>query len=169
MSDTSKTTLVLGHAASGKSVWAERVARRAGGPVTYVATARVGDDEMAAKVARHAARRDADWTLVEAPADLATPCAAATGIVLIDCMTMWLTNTMMDDAPWEPSLTRMVEAMTTAQARFLVVSNDVGGGITPDNALARRFQREQGALNQRLAAACDRVVLVTAGLGQVLK
>lgn len=139
--------------------------------LTYVATARLGDAEMAAKARDHAARRGSEWALVEEPVDLARACAAcAEGeAVLIDCATMWLTNLLMDEVDWAPFARAWIAAMAASSARFVVVSNDVGGGVTPDNALARRFQRAQGALNQQLAAAADRVVLVTAGLSQVLK
>ncbi|CUH27715.1 Adenosylcobinamide kinase [Jannaschia seosinensis] len=170
MSDIPVITLALGHAASGKSLWAEREAARSGGALHYVATARVWDTEMQGKVAAHAARRGADWTLVEEPLDLARVAAAADeGTVLIDCATMWLTNLMMEERGWREPAEAWIAAMRAAPARFVVVSNDVGGGVTPDNAMARAFQRDQGALNQRLAEVADRVVLVTAGLAQVLK
>ena len=162
--------LVLGHAASGKSNWSERAVLASGsGHATYIATGRIGDAETEAKVARHAARRGAGWTLREAPLDLAAASRTATGAVLVDCVTMWLTNLMMEDLGWEDRLEAWIRAMRTAPASFTVVSNDVGGGVVPDNAMARRFQRMQGEANQRLAAAADRVVLVTAGLPQWLK
>lgn len=163
--------LVLGHASSGKSVWAERLASEGGAARIYLATARAGDEEMAAKIARHAARRGPDWTLIAEPLDLAGRCGAqaADRTVLVDCATMWLTNHLMDGTDWEPPLRAWIRAMRNAPARFVVVSNDVGGGVTPDNALARRFQRAQGAVNEALAGAADRVFLVTAGLAQRLK
>ncbi|MEM7642841.1 MAG: bifunctional adenosylcobinamide kinase/adenosylcobinamide-phosphate guanylyltransferase [Pseudomonadota bacterium] len=166
-----KFTLVLGHAASGKSAWAEAAAAANNLKLIYIATSRLWDDEMAAKARDHAARRGPDWAVVEEPVDLAGACAArAEGeIVLIDCATMWLTNLVMDEVDWAPATDAWIAAMAASPARFVVVSNDVGGGVTPDNALARRFQRAQGALNQRLAVAADRVVLVTAGLAQILK
>jgi len=165
------STLILGHAASGKSLWAEREARRGAAPLTYVATARTWDDEMRVKVDLHAARRGPDWALIEAPLDLASACTgtAPGQTVLIDCATMWLTNLMIDDVDWEVPFTDWLAAMEANPARYLIVSNDVGGGVTPDNAMARRFQRMQGAVNQRLAAFCNRVFWVTAGLPQQLK
>jgi adenosylcobinamide kinase/adenosylcobinamide-phosphate guanylyltransferase len=175
MSETSdgapNLTLVLGHAASGKSAWAEAETLREPGRPVYVATARLRDAEMRAKARDHALRRGDAWTLVEEETDLAGIAATARSddIVLIDCATLWLTNLVMDDIPWQTPAQVWIDAMDAAPARFMVVSNDVGGGITPDNAMARRFQRAQGALNQRLAAAADRVVVVTAGLAQVLK
>ncbi|MEM7491302.1 MAG: bifunctional adenosylcobinamide kinase/adenosylcobinamide-phosphate guanylyltransferase [Pseudomonadota bacterium] len=161
----------MGHAASGKSAWAEAAVTASGLGRVYVATARLWDEEMAEKARAHADRRGTGWTLVETPVDLAATCAARTAgeAVLIDCATMWLTNLVMDDVPWETPAADWIAAMVASEARFVIVSNDVGGGVTPDNALARRFQRAQGALNQRLAAVADRVVLVTAGLHQVLK
>ena len=144
-----------------------------GGPLTYLATARIWDGETAAKVRDHAARRGSDWTLREVETDLAGACADMSGTVLIDCATMWLTNLTMDagaaDPDWRTPAEAWIAAMAASPARFVVVSNEVGGGITPDNALARRFQKAQGLLNQRLAAAADRVVLVTAGLPMRLK
>ncbi|SDZ43413.1 adenosylcobinamide kinase /adenosylcobinamide-phosphate guanylyltransferase [Jannaschia faecimaris] len=171
MQKKSCLTLALGHAASGKSLWAEEEACRLDGKKNYVATARIWDLEMQAKVADHAARRGSDWYLVEAPDDLAAVCTAASAgeIVLIDCATMWLTNRLMDEVDWHAPAEAWIGAMRDSPAQFIVVSNDVGGGITPDNAMARAFQRMQGQLNQKLAAAADRVVLVTAGLPQRLK
>ena len=161
--------LVLGHAASGKSDHAEALVRATGLPRAYVATARALDAEMAAKVAAHAVARGPGWRLVEAPTDLAAACADATGAVLVDCATMWLTNLAMDGVDWRAPAEAWLAAMAAAPARFVVVSNDVGGGVTPANAMARAFQRDQGALNRRLAAAAARVELVTAGLPQRLK
>jgi adenosylcobinamide kinase/adenosylcobinamide-phosphate guanylyltransferase len=164
-------TLALGHAASGKSAWAEAETALGGGDLVYLATARVWDDEIARKVDAHARRRGSRWAVLEEETDLPTACAArAEGeAVLIDCATMWLTNLTMDGRPWEEAAEAWIAAMGASPARFVVVSNDVGGGVVPDNALARRFQRDQGLLNQRLATAADQVVLVTAGLAQRLK
>ena len=171
MYEVADTRLVLGHAASGKSAWAERDVLRMGGNAVYIATARAWDEDMRHKIAAHATRRGPDWALIEEQVDLAAVCANRTAdeVVLIDCATMWLTNLMMDDLPWEDRAEAWIAAMASAPARFIVVSNDVGGGVTPDNAMARAFQRMQGALNQRLAAALDAVTLVTAGLPQHLK
>lgn len=171
MSENSDITLALGHAASGKSLWAEEEVARRGGRKIYVATARIWDEEVRAKVAAHAARRGSDWTLVETPDDLAATCDGfgAGDTVLIDCATMWLTNQMMDENDWQTLANAWLSAMRRTPARFVIVSNDVGGGITPDNAMARRFQRMQGDLNQQFAAAADHVFLITAGLPQRLK
>ncbi|MFO6464743.1 bifunctional adenosylcobinamide kinase/adenosylcobinamide-phosphate guanylyltransferase [Jannaschia sp. KMU-145] len=171
MSLNCKLTLVLGHAASGKSRFAEKHAIAYGYVRTYVATARILDKEMQSKVVAHRADRGADWALVECDRDLARVCSQARDreVWLIDCATMWLTNLMMDEAEWRQAAEAWIAAMAASPGRFVVVSNDVGGGVTPDNALARRFQREQGALNQMLAEAADGVALVTAGLPQWLK
>jgi len=171
VSETSDMTVVLGHAASGKSLWAETEVQRIGGRPIYVATARIRDAEIRAKVTAHARRRGSDWTLVEEPGELADLCRgfSAQDTILIDCATMWLTNRMMDEEDWQSLANEWISAMSSGSGRFVVVSNDVGGGITPDNAMAREFQRMQGALNQSLAAAARRVFLVTAGLPQQLK
>lgn len=171
MAIRNKITLVLGHAASGKSSWAEAEVARLGGPKVYVATARLWDDEMRAKALAHAEDRGPDWTLIEEETDLAATCASATddSVVLVDCATMWLTNLLMDDLDPAQPLQAWMQAMETSPARFVIVSNDVGGGVTPDNALARRFQRAQGRLNAQLAALADRVFWVRAGLPQQLK
>lgn len=167
-------TLVIGHAASGKSLWAEgEVLRMASGglPPVYVATAEILDEEMRAKAARHAARRGSEWCLVETPYDLAAACMerAADEVVLVDCATMWLTRLLISGGDWQVLADAWIAAMNAASARFVVVTNDVGGGIVPSNDLARRFQTAQGDLNQRLARAMGRVVLVTAGLPLWLK
>lgn len=167
------TLLVIGHAASGKSAWAEAEVLRAvtnARPI-YVATARGDDIEMRAKISAHAARRGAEWSLIEAPEDLAATCAAraAEEVVLIDCATMWLANLTMGGDGWQVPAEAWIAAMAASPARFVVVTNDVGGGIVPANAMARAFQHAQGALNQRLAAAIAGVVTVTAGLPLWLK
>lgn len=171
MPDAARTTLVLGHAASGKSAWAEGLVLSQERPPTYVATAALWDEDMRDKARTHAARRGPEWTLIEGRDDLDLICAGAGAneVLLIDCATMWLTGLMMADRDWSAPADNWIAAMAGSAAQIVVVSNDVGGGVTPDNALARRFQRAQGALNQRLAAAADRVVMVTAGLPQVLK
>ena len=171
----SDDTLVIGHAASGKSAWAESMvlamAAEAGGRAVYVATAAVLDGEMRARVAAHTARRGQDWDLIETPPDLALACAARRQkeTVLVDCATLWLTSLVIAGRDWRGPAEAWIDAMATSPARFVVVTNDVGGGVVPDNALARRFQRDQGALNQMLAAAMPRVVVVTAGLPLWLK
>ena len=125
---------------------------------------------MAARIEAHRARRGAGWTTVEAPLDLAAALTPdGTAPVLVDCLTLWLSNLMMADAPMEQELDRLARALAKVAAPVVLVANEVGSGIVPDNALARRFRDLQGALNQRIAALADQVVLVVAGLPLSLK
>lgn len=137
----------------------------------YVATGRVFDDEVARKVAIHKKRRDARWTTIDAPLDLGAALAGLTPdqAVLIDCATMWLTNHLMDETDLEAEQRGMIDALKTCTAPWVIVSNEVGQGIVPQNALARRFREAQGRLNIMLAEQADLVVQITAGLPQVLK
>jgi adenosylcobinamide kinase/adenosylcobinamide-phosphate guanylyltransferase len=139
-------------------------------PWIYVATAEALDAEMAQRIAAHRARRQVGWTTVEAPRALAAALAEhATVPMLIDCLTLWLSNLMMADAAIEDEIERLVAVLGKARAPLVMVANEVGSGIVPDNALARRFRDLQGSLNQRIAAKADRVVLMVAGLPLVLK
>ncbi len=164
-------TLILGGARSGKSRYAESVVARFPPPWLYVATAEPLDDEMAARIATHRARRGAGWRDVEAPRDLAGALADATadGAVLVDCLTLWLSNLMLADTDIEAETARLERALSNMAAPVVLVSNEVGSSIVPDNALARRFRDAQGRLNQRIAARADRVVLMVAGLPLVVK
>lgn len=164
-------TLVLGGARSGKSRHAEALIAACPPPRVYVATAEPLDDEMRARIAEHRARRGADWRAVEAPRDLAGALekTAAGGAVLVDCLTLWLSNLMLAGADIEAEAARLEAALAQAKGPVVVVSNEVGSGIVPDNALARRFRDAQGRLNQRIAARADRVVLMVAGLPLVVK
>ncbi|HEX5846510.1 MAG TPA: bifunctional adenosylcobinamide kinase/adenosylcobinamide-phosphate guanylyltransferase [Rhodoplanes sp.] len=163
-------TLVLGGARSGKSRYAESLVARHPPPRLYVATAEAGDAEMAARIAAHKARRGLAWTTVEAPRDVAGRLAEHASIpVLVDCLTLWLTNLMLADADIEAEIARLERALDEARGSIVLVANEVGSGIVPDNALARRFRDLQGQLNQRLAARADRVVLVVAGLPLFVK
>jgi len=169
---------VLGGARSGKSAYAERLASEARQPVTYIATARVGDDEFAARVALHRARRPADWTLVEAPLDLAQALNHADGpkrVILIDCLTLWLANLLCppdSEAPqagWQAALDRFVDALQHARAQVLIVSNEIGLGVVPMGKVTRLYVDELGRLNQRVAALCPAVTLMVAGIPMVIK
>jgi len=164
-------TLVLGAAASGKSAFAERLLAASGRRLTYIATAQAFDEEMRVKIAAHRARRASGWTTVEAPFDLCEPLAEAEpeGAVLIDCATLWLTNHLIAEHDLVTEESRLLHAIRDAAAPVVVVSNEVGAGIVPENALARRFRAAQGRLNQSLAARADLVVTVIAGLPLVLK
>jgi adenosylcobinamide kinase/adenosylcobinamide-phosphate guanylyltransferase len=125
---------------------------------------------MAARFAAHRARGGAGWTTVETPRDLAATLAAhAKAPVLVDCLTLWLSNLMMADAAIEQEFDRLAQALDKAAAPVVLVANEVGSGIVPDNALARRFRDLQGGLNQRIAAQADHVVLMVAGLPLSLK
>ena len=164
--------LVLGGARSGKSSFAQNQAEDSGLEPCFIATAQAYDSEMDERIARHAAARDAHWHLVEAPFDLAGALngqAAVGRILLVDCMTLWLSNIMLRDDDVEAATSGLLEAVATLRAPAIFVSNEVGSSIVPDTALGRCFRDAQGRLNQRLGQACDAVVLVTAGLPIRLK
>ena len=166
-----RLSLVLGGAACGKSAFAESLVKRASNKPTYIATSRVFDDEMAAKVAAHRSMRGDDWTTIEEPLDIAGALASAPEDtpVLIDCATLWLTNIILGEHDVESQTAAMMESLRTAPQPVVIVSNETGQGIVPDNALARRFRNAQGRLNQEIAANADLVVVVMAGLPMVLK
>ncbi|MCL2429923.1 MAG: bifunctional adenosylcobinamide kinase/adenosylcobinamide-phosphate guanylyltransferase [Alphaproteobacteria bacterium] len=163
-------TVVLGGARSGKSRYAERLIAAVPPPWVYVATAEAGDAEMAERIALHRQRRGKDWQTVDAPHDLAAALgAAADAPVLVDCLTLWLSNRMLAGADLEVETARLEAALAGRRQPVVVVSNEVGSGIVPDNALARRFRDLQGCLNQRLAARAGRVILMVAGMPLVVK
>jgi adenosylcobinamide kinase/adenosylcobinamide-phosphate guanylyltransferase len=158
-------TLVLGGARSGKSAYAEALL----GGGTYLATATAGDAEMAARIAAHRARRGQAWRTLEEPLELAATLAACEGPVLVDCLTLWLTNIMQAGGDVDAQTQALVAALQELAGPVVLVSNEVGQGIVPDNALAREFRDRAGRLNQDVAAVAGRVVLVAAGLPLVLK
>jgi len=162
-------TLVLGAAASGKSSYAERLAEATGAPMTYIATAESRDEEMRVKIVAHQARRGPGWTTIEAPFDIAPALAEAEGVALVDCATFWLTNHLLAGHDLVTEETRLFKALAASPVPVIVVSNEIGAGIVPENALARHFRAAQGGLNQSLAARADLVVAVMAGLPLVLK
>ena len=164
-------TLIIGGAASGKSLWAENYTLSATNRPLYIATAQPFDTEMEEKIAAHRARRTAQWELKEAPLDLVGALSGLTSesCALIDCLTMWLSNHLLADTPLEPLETDLLKALSICPAQLVLVTNEVGYSVVPENALARKFRTAQGQLNQRLAAAANKVVLVTAGLPLVLK
>ena len=164
-------TLVLGGAASGKSNFAETLCYQAGKPRVYVATAQAFDDEMRQKISDHQAQRGEKWLTIEAPIDVAAGLETrkADEIVLLDCATLWLSNVLLTDQDTDIAATGLLASLLTCPAQVIVVSNEVGGGIVPENALARKFRNAQGRLNRRLAAEAGLVVQVIAGLPQVLK
>ena len=159
---------VLGGTRSGKSRHAE--ARFDGlAAMTYIATARAFDDEMRERIAEHRARRDARWTTRDAPLDLAGALRAVDGPVLVDCLTLWLSNTMLDERDVPAAEAALADALAARPGFTVCVSNEVGLGIVPETPLGRRFRDAQGRLNQRIAAIADEVVFVAAGLPLVLK
>lgn len=164
-------TLVVGGARSGKSTFAESLVVGSARPRRYIATAEAWDDEMRDRIARHRQDRGADWTTIEAPLDLASAIADARAeeTVLVDCATLWLTNHLLAGNDLMAEGTRLIAALAACPAPVILVSNETGWGIVPENALARRFRDEQGRLNQRLAAEAGLVVTVIAGLPLVLK
>lgn len=162
-------TLVLGGARSGKSALAERLTLAAGGPPVYVATAEAWDDEMRARIALHRAQRDGQgWRTIEAPISMPQALGETSGPVLVDCLTLWLTNLMLGEHDIEAATTALLAALERP-ALTVLVANEVGLGIVPDNALARRFRDAAGRLNQTIAARADTVVFTAAGLPLVLK
>ena len=164
-------TLVLGGARSGKSAYAESMLAGYPAPV-YLATGEARDGEMADRIRLHRERRGAAWRTVEAPLDLvgALKAAAQPGsAVLVDCLTLWVSNLMGASRDVDAEGARLVSALAGLGAPVVFVANEVGLGIVPDNALAREFRDHAGRLNQHLAAVCQRVVFVAAGLPLVLK
>jgi adenosyl cobinamide kinase/adenosyl cobinamide phosphate guanylyltransferase len=157
--------LVLGGARSGKSRRAEALIALLPPPWTYIATAEAFDDEMASRIAEHRDRRDARWTTRDAPRDLpAVLNAAPAAPVLVDCLTLWLSNLMLAEADTEAATVALEAALARRTAPTVLVSNEVGSGIVPATPLGRRFRDAQGRLNQRVAAMAERVELVVAGL-----
>ena len=174
MSSVAKLTLVLGGARSGKSRYAESIIATLPPPWqppwTYVATAEPGDAEMAARIAAHRSRRGSHWRVIEAPRGLAaTLQKCGTMPVLVDCLTLWLSNLMLADIDIEVETAHLERALAAAVAPVILVANEVGYGIVPDHPLGRRFRDLQGLLNQRMAAVADKVVLVVAGLPLAVK
>ncbi len=165
-------TLVTGGARSGKSAYAENLVLSSGLDPVYVATAAAHDQEMARRIEAHRKRRGAEWMLVEEEIDLPGVIgeqAAAGRILLIDCLTLWLSNMLLAEADIDERVARLCDALSEAQGDIVLVTNEVGMGIVPENALARRFRDLAGVLNQRMAALADRVVLVVSGIGVTVK
>jgi adenosylcobinamide kinase/adenosylcobinamide-phosphate guanylyltransferase len=164
-------TLVTGGARSGKSSRAEALVRALEGARFYIATSRVYDAEMAEKIAQHVEQRGAGWETVEEPLDLvgALDRTDGHGARLVDCLTLWLSNLMIDDLDWEEPCARLIAALGAQRSPVVMVSNEVGMGIVPDNRLGRRFRDAQGWLNQRVAQVADSVEFVVAGIPMKLK
>jgi adenosylcobinamide kinase/adenosylcobinamide-phosphate guanylyltransferase len=166
-----RCTLVLGGARSGKSRYAESLITALPPPWIYLATAEAHDAEMAERIARHRAERGERWETIEVPHHLAQAVTTAppTNPLLIDCLTLWLSNRVLADADVASDTRGLEWALDRRAGPVVLVSNEVGSGIVPDNALARRFRDLQGQLNQSIAARADRVVLLVAGLPLIVK
>ena len=177
--------LIIGGARSGKTAHAlaraKSLSEARGVNVTYVATAQALDQEMQHRISLHRAERPATWRTLEAPAGLAQALRRqdTSSILVIDCMTLWLSNALLkdfrEDAPtaplpaWESERAEILQWLQAVRGNVLLISNEVGAGIVPLSPLARRFQDEQGRLNQMLAATCDEVTLVVAGIAVPIK
>lgn len=169
---TARVTLVLGGARSGKSGHAEALVRALPQPWIYLATAEPGDGEMAERIRRHQADRGPGWTTVEEPLDLPGALRTHAGpgrAVLVDCLTLWLSNLMFAERDIDAATAGLLDALADTAGTVVLVSNEVGQGIVPDNALARAFRDHAGRMHQRVAAAADRVLFVVAGLPMTLK
>ena len=163
--------LILGGAASGKSKFAEELILSSSLEPFYIATAAVWDDEMRQKISLHQARRGTEWALAEAQDDVsqALTSTTKTSAVLLDCATMWLTNQLMAGHDLDRSPQEFLRQIADAKGPLIVVSNEVGQGIVPDNAMSRQFREAQGRLNIAIAHKADAVVQIVAGLPNVLK
>lgn len=167
-----RLTLVLGGARSGKSRFAEGLITFQPSPWIYVATGEARDAEMADRIRHHVAWRGPGWLTREVPfalADAVRAQASDPRPMLIDCLTLWLSNVMLAEKDVEAERAQLIDALDAAAGPIVVVSNEVGLGIVPDNALARAFRDEQGRLNAAVAAVADTVVLMAAGLPLTLK
>ena len=171
-----ETILITGGTRSGKSRLAEELAARRGTPRLYLATGRAGDVEMAARIARHRERRGEEWQTIEEPLDLAGVLTGHDGwfrAVLVDCVTLWLTNLFFHHAeesgPVLEEVRRLATLLPTLQSPVILVTNEVGMGIVPDNSLARKFRDLAGETNEILAAAADEVYVTFSGLPLKLK
>ena len=161
--------LVLGGARSGKSRHAESLAA---GERVYIATAEAWDDEMRQRIARHQVQRGEGWRTIEAPLDLVATLRAedkAGRFLLVDCLTIWISNLMHHERDVEKEIEQLAAVLKALKARLVLVSNEVGQGIVPDNAMARAFRDWQGICNQRIAAVASEVVLVVAGIAVPVK
>jgi adenosylcobinamide kinase/adenosylcobinamide-phosphate guanylyltransferase len=163
--------LITGGARSGKSTRAEARAREFGGRPVYVATADALDSEMGERIARHRARRGSEWLERETPLELVAALDETDGggARLVDCLTLWLTNLMLAERDWEREASALAQALARQKSPVVLVTNEVGLGIVPENALARRFRDAAGIVNQMIGRAADEVELVVAGLPMRVK
>lgn len=163
--------LITGGARSGKSTRAEARAREFPGRPVYIATAEALDAEMSERIAKHRARRGSEWLERETPLELAKALAETDGggARLVDCLTLWLSNLMLAERDWEKAASGLAETLARQNSPVVLVTNEVGLGIVPDNALARRFRDAAGILNQMIARAANEVEFVVAGLPMRVK
>lgn len=164
--------LVIGGARSGKSRYAQRRAEETGLRPMFIATAQAFDEEMEARIARHQADRSKAWETVEAPLDLPQAIMANTApdrVLLVDCLTLWVTNLLLGNRDIPAATAQLVDAIAKLRGPLILVSNEVGWGIVPENALARRFRDDAGIVNQRVAQAVGEVQLIVAGLNLSMK
>ena len=167
-----RITLILGGARSGKSRHAEQLVQTSGLEPYYIATAQALDKEMSDRIDEHRTRRGDRWRTIEEPLALTRTLHSVTAegrALLIDCLTLWLTNLMVHDRPIEAEIDSFVESLEALSGAAVFVSNEVGQGVMPTNAMARAFIDHAGRLHQRLAEKADQVLLMTAGLAQQLK
>jgi len=178
MQQTLELSLILGGARSGKSIYAEKLAKDSGLPVTYIATAQVYDDEFGKRIQHHKISRPPEWRTVEVPhklADTLTQEAKPGHCLIVDCLTLWLAQCICPDcAPpegvsWQDEREVLIKQLPKLAGKIILVSNEVGMGIVPLGEINRQFQDEQGRLNQTVAALSDEVVFVAAGLPLKLK
>lgn len=171
-SSSSPVLLVLGGARSGKSRHAQMRAEQLGGELVFIATAQPFDDEMVARIAHHRTERGDAWRTIEAPVDLVGAIAAECRpgrVLLVDCLTLWASNLLLAGHDMDAETDRLVETLRGVSCPVILVANEVGLGIVPDNALARRFRDVAGRINQTVAAIADEVVFLAAGLPLRLK
>jgi len=167
-------TLVLGGARSGKSHYAQQLAEQTGKQIVYIATATAGDNEMKLRIEQHQRQRPASWTIVEEPlklADVIKKYVDNGHCILVDCLTLWLSNCMATEKAGaiEQQLDNLVETVNSINTDLIMVSNEVGQGIVPMGELSRQFVDESGRMHQKLAQVCEHVVFIIAGLPQILK
>lgn len=175
MKDTSRSDLILGGVRSGKSLRALSLAQAIGGSVAFLATAEGRDGNMKARIARHQAERPRGWATIEEPFELVAACRGLSGqadLVIIDCLTLWVSNLMLRGDRDEAVIVEadgLAKLMTARELSFIVVSNEVGSGVHPQTEVGLRFGDLLGTVNQRVAAAADRVTLMVAGLPVTIK